>query len=54
MSLTSIPAALEALRLRIPALRALPLLRQIARGGAGQVVLDYLAPMQLLLDLRPC
>ncbi len=47
-------AALEALRLRIPALRALPLLRQLARGHSGQVVLDYLAPMQLALDLRPC
>lgn len=47
-------AALEPLRLRIPALRALPLLRQLALGRTGTVVLDYLAPMQLELELRPC
>ena len=47
-------AALEALRLCIPALRALPLLLQLALGRAGPVVLDYLAPLQLQLDLRPC
>ena len=46
-------AALETLRLRIPALRALPLLRQLALGRTGTVVLDYLAPMQLELELRP-
>lgn len=47
-------AALETLRLRIPALRALPLLQQLARGRSGKLVLDYLAPMQLALELRPC
>jgi hypothetical protein len=47
-------AALEALRQQIPALRALPLLQRLARGQAGSVVLEYLAPMQLQLDLQPC
>lgn len=47
-------AALESLRLTIPALRALPLLQRLALGRAGAVVLDYLAPMQLNLDLQPC
>lgn len=45
---------LEALRLQIPALRALPLLQQLATGQAGRVVLDYLTPMQLELDVQPC
>lgn len=47
-------AALEGLRLQIPALRALPLLERLARRQAGSVVLDYLSPMQLKLDLQPC
>ncbi len=47
-------AALEALRGHIPAMRALPLLQRLAQGRTGPVVLDYLAPMQLKLDLRPC
>ncbi len=42
---------LETLRLQIPALRALPLLRQLASGEAGSVVLDYLAPMQLRVEV---
>jgi len=46
--------ALEQLRRNIPALRALPLLHRLARGMAGAVVLDYLAPMQLQLELQPC
>jgi Beta-ketoacyl synthase, N-terminal domain len=46
--------SLEHLRLNIPALRALPLLRRLARGVAGPVVLDCLAPMQLEVDLQPC
>jgi hypothetical protein len=46
--------ALEGLRLAIPALRALPLLRRLARGEPGAVVLDYLPPMQLQLDIAPC
>ena len=46
--------ALEALRASIPAMRALPLLARLARGEAGAVRLDYLAPMQLVADLQPC
>jgi hypothetical protein len=47
-------AGLEFLRLNVPALRALPMLERVARGEAGAVVLDYLAPMQLELDVHPC
>ncbi len=47
-------ATLEDLRLQIPALRVLPLLERLARRQAGNVVLDYLSPMQLKLDLQPC
>lgn len=47
-------AALENLRSTIPAMRALPLLRKLARGEAGSVCLDYLAPMQLAVDIAPC
>lgn len=45
---------LEQLRLQVPALRALPLLQAIARAEAGPVVLDYLAPQQLELDVTLC
>ena len=45
---------LESLRQQIPALRSLPLLMKLARGEAGQVCLDYLPPMQLSVDLKPC
>ncbi len=45
---------LETLRLAIPALRVLPLLQNLALGEAGEVCLDYLPPMQLKVDLRPC
>ena len=44
--------ALEGLRQNIPAMRALPLLQRLACGAAGPVVLDYLAPMQLRVDLQ--
>lgn len=44
---------LETLRRKIPALRALPLLLQLASGEAGSVVLDYLAPMQLQVEVAP-
>ena len=47
-------ASLEALRGGIPAMRALPLLRRVARGEPGEVVLDHLAPMQLSLAWTPC
>ncbi|WP_028535248.1 beta-ketoacyl synthase chain length factor [Paludibacterium yongneupense] len=44
-------AALEAVRTTIPAARALPLLQCLARGG-GRVVLDYLAPETLALEVE--
>ena len=47
-------AELEALRTSIPALRALPLLAQLANGTPGRVCLDYLPPMQLMADVTPC
>ncbi|MGM9428341.1 beta-ketoacyl synthase chain length factor [Hydrogenophaga sp. MI9] len=47
-------ASLETLRGAIPAMRALPLLRRVACGEAGVVALDYLAPMQLNVEWRPC
>lgn len=46
--------ALETLRTAIPALRALPLLRRLALGEGGPLVVDYLPPMQLSITLQPC
>jgi hypothetical protein len=46
--------ALESLRTAIPALRALPLLRRLALGEGGPLVVDYLPPMQLSITLQPC
>ena len=45
--------ALEALRTAIPALRALPMLQRLANGTGGTIVVDYLPPMQLRIDLAP-
>jgi hypothetical protein len=45
-------AGLENLRTAIPAMRVLPLLQKLARGEAGRVVLDYLPPMQLAVDVE--
>jgi len=47
-------AGLEQLRAQIPAMRALPLLQQLARARAGAVCLDYLAAMPLAVEVRPC
>lgn len=47
-------AALEALRLAIPAARGLPLLRAIAQQQATRVVLDYLDSTRLAVEVRPC
>jgi Beta-ketoacyl synthase, N-terminal domain len=47
-------AALERLRLAIPAARCLPLLAQLARPSPGRVVLDYLEPRRLALEVSPC
>lgn len=46
--------ALEQLRQQVPAMRALPFLQRLARGEGGSVVLDYLAPQQIELDVTPC
>ena len=47
-------AGLEALRLAIPAARALPLLQAIAKGVRTPLVLAYLDDMQLKLAVSPC
>jgi hypothetical protein len=47
-------AALEKLRTDIPALRALPLLQLIAQARPGAVVLEYLAPLSLQVEVAPC
>jgi hypothetical protein len=44
---------LEALRRAIPAARALPLLRQLAMGGQGRVVLDYLDVSRVAVQVEP-
>ena len=44
-------AALEPLRAAIPALRALPLLEALAQGRHGEVCLDYLPGLQLVVRL---
>ena len=46
--------SLESLRQQIPALRALPLLQALARGEAASVSVEYLPPMQLRIEVRPC
>ena len=51
---TMADGAVETLRATVPALRGLPLLDLLARGEAGRISLDYLAPLQLRVDLRPC
>ncbi len=45
---------LEALCRQIPSARGLPLLQALARGRAGRVILEYLAPLSLAVDVRPC
>ncbi len=45
---------LEALRRAIPSARGLPLLQAVARGVAGRVILDYLAPLRLAVVIEPC
>jgi hypothetical protein len=60
VSLTSDPALnlinaeLEQLRTSIPAARSLPLLLALAQKRSGRVVLDYLTPMQIAIDITPC
>jgi Beta-ketoacyl synthase, N-terminal domain len=45
---------LEELRVAIPAARALPLLRIMARGDFGHVVLDYLDTARIAVGVAPC
>jgi Beta-ketoacyl synthase, N-terminal domain len=45
---------LETLRRQVPAARALPLLRQLARGGHSSTRLEYLPPLSLQLQIEPC
>ena len=48
----AVPAAgLEALRRGIPAARSLPLLVQLAQRRSGTVVLDYLKPRTLSVEI---
>ena len=47
-------AALESLRIAIPAARGLPLLRAIALRRNQRVVLDYLDSTRLAVDITPC
>lgn len=44
-------APLEALRTCIPAARGLPLLHEIARGGRGRAVLEYLDGTNLIVEV---
>ncbi len=46
--------AIEAVRTGIPAARSLPLLRAIAKGFSGTLVLDYLDTSRLSLDIESC
>src|SRR5580698_7218729 len=45
---------LEALRAAIPAARSLPLMRLLAGGIAGRVVLDYLDVSRAAVQVQPC
>lgn len=45
---------LEALRVQLPSLRALPALQMLAQGQAGTAVIDYLPGYALELGLQPC
>ncbi|MGH8318362.1 MAG: beta-ketoacyl synthase chain length factor [Steroidobacteraceae bacterium] len=45
---------LEALRAALPAARSLPLLRLLARGESGRVVLDYLDERRVAVEVSEC
>jgi hypothetical protein len=45
---------LEGLRSAFPAARALPLMRLLASGAAGRVVLDYLDVSRAAVQVEPC
>ncbi len=46
--------ALELLRVSIPAARCLTLLHSVAAQSQGEIVLDYLKPLQLAVQVAPC
>lgn len=60
VTLTGAPAArmddarLETLRAGIPAGRCLPLLRRLALGGPGTIVIDYLEDQRLSIEVATC
>jgi len=45
---------LEAMRVAIPAARCLPLLRKLARGESGRVVIDYLEAQRIAVEVSEC
>jgi hypothetical protein len=47
-------AGLESLRAGVPAARCLPLLRLLARREPGRVVIDYLPPLRLAVEISEC
>ncbi|HYN76975.1 MAG TPA: beta-ketoacyl synthase chain length factor [Lamprocystis sp. (in: g-proteobacteria)] len=47
-------ADLETLRCQLPSARGLPLLEALARGRADRVILEYLDPLSLAVDIQPC
>lgn len=49
---TMVDAELESLRQSVPAARSLPLLRLLAAEQSGQVVVDYLDPFNLAIEVR--
>jgi hypothetical protein len=51
---TMADAQLEALRTAVPAARSLPLMRLLAAGIAGRVVLDYLDVSRAAVRVQPC
>ena len=47
-------AALEQLRLGVPAARSLPLLRALAQRQSGRIVLDYFEQLRIAVEISPC
>jgi hypothetical protein len=45
---------LETLRRAVPAARAIPLLRRLALGEPGRVILDYLDARSVAVEVMPC
>jgi hypothetical protein len=46
--------SLEALRVSIPAARALPMMRLLAARRAGHAIIEYLHGTQALIRVEPC